>query len=173
MKTMRWTVLAAALALSTQAGPFSSGGAAGADGQRGSFRQHMQEVMAMREAIRSFFGAKSAGNQEAALAAAKKSQGLWQSLPETWQKRIEERHAGTGDRVKNLHTEYALADDYTVTRSGPTTRDGNTVTREGTKTLPNGKTETVDATITKSGNTVTKDATYAGPNGKTADQDVT
>ena len=176
MRTLRWTVMAVTLILGVQAGPVV---AAGAENQRPQFRQHMQEVMAMRAAARSFFEAKSAGNQETALAAAKKAQGLWQDLPEGWRKRIEEKHAGTADRIKGLHTEYALPDDYspagggTTTTSGTQTRDGSTVTRESETTLPNGKEITRESTTTRNGNTVTRDAERTGVNGKTETAEAT
>jgi len=46
------------------------------------------------------------------------------------------------------------------------TKDGNTVTRHGTVTGPNGKTTTSESTTTRSGNTVTRVGTTTGPKGK-------
>src|SRR6266850_2187557 len=58
-----------------------------------------------------------------------------------------------------------IADD-TSQKEVTTTKDGNTVTRHGTVTGPNGKTTTSESTTTRSGNTVTRVGTTTGPKGK-------
>src|SRR6267142_535335 len=59
-----------------------------------------------------------------------------------------------------------IADD-TSQKEVTTTKDGNTVTRHGTVTGPNGKTTSSSAGWTKDGNTVTRDGSTTGPNGGT------
>src|SRR5258707_14811065 len=46
-------------------------------------------------------------------------------------------------------------------------RDGNSVSVDSTRTMPNGKTIERDTDITRDGNTVTRDSTITLPNGKT------
>ena len=130
-------------------------------------KEHRQNVIAMRQSVMEFFAAQDSGDQARATAAAERAQALWSKLPPRWQKAIEERHPGTGERVLGLKNELGLPHPM------PAVPPGGSVTHVGERTLPNGKIESVDATWTRNGNTVTKDATYTGPNGKTTDQDVT
>jgi hypothetical protein len=122
---------------------------------RERIQARMQQIQSLRQNADDFYAAKERGDETAAMKAADSMKTTWQALPDTVRQRIESSHPGTTERVTNLSREY----------SATWTKDGNTVTRDGSTTGPKGNTATSHDTWTKNGSTVTHNGSTTGPKG--------
>jgi type II secretory pathway pseudopilin PulG len=153
---------------------------------RKQVRENLQELLAIRQAVREFFAAKDAGKRESAMTAAENAAKLWRTLPEKWQNTIEQKHPGTKERILGLKQEFDLPDDFAVSSSGVMTgsggktiqtqdtwtKEGSDVAREGT-TVAGDKSITSTDTWTKDGKTIEHQGTSTTSGGKTSKRDET
>ena len=123
----------------------------------------MQEL---RQAVAAYQEAKENGDPAATAAAQSKLQQAWKALPPRMQARIEERHPATGQRIAGMQNHAAAASSGSSAASGSASANKSV-------TGPGGNTTTSDKTWTKNGNTVTEQGTVTGPNGHTATSNAT